>query len=114
MISELFEIDFENDEVKLTDMGAAAALLSLGWDYLRLDPTDRPGRRAFIFRRSQPQRLSQEYPPAEGVYNDFKHGRLAVDAKAFWQSCIDLKRYVQEDYVPEERIVKRHWNKYPQ
>lgn len=107
MINETFEIDYENDEVKITDMGAAAALYSLGWDYLRLAQTDRPGRRAFVFRRSQPESLINEYPPADGVYNDFVHGRLAVDAKAMWQSTVDLKRFVQQDYVPEEKILKQ-------
>lgn len=106
MISETFEIDHENDEVKITDMGAAAALYSLGWDYLRLAPTDRPGRRAFVFRLSQPEKLKEQYPPAVGVYNDFVHGRLGVDAKAMWQAVADMKRFVQEDYVPEERIIK--------
>ena len=106
MINEIFEIDYENDEVKITDMGAAAALYSLGWDYLRLAQTDRPGRRAFVFRRSQPEGMGSEYPPADGVFNDFVHGRLAVDAKSMWQATIDLKRFVQEDYVPEEKILK--------
>lgn len=112
MIAEIFEIDYDNDEVKISDMGAATALLSLGWDYLRIALTDRPGRRQFIFRRTPPERLLQEYPPAEGVYNDFTHGRLAVDAKAMWQASIDLKRFVMEDYAPEERILKRKWVTY--
>ncbi len=113
MINEIFFIDYENNEVLISDMGAAAALHSLGWDYLRLAPTDRPGRRAFVFSRTPPERLKEQYPPAEGVYNDFYHGRLGVDAKAMWQSVVDLKRFVQEDYVPQEKIVKNKWINYP-
>lgn len=106
MISEIFEIDHENDEVKLTDMGAAAALYCLGWDFLRLAATQRAGQRAFVFRLSPPELLKHDYPPADGVYHDYVHGRLGGDLKAMYQAVGDMKRFVQEDYLPEEKILK--------
>ena len=112
MINETFEIDFENDEVKLTNMGAAAALYSLGWDFLRLAPTDRMGQRQFVFRRSPPDYLKSEYPPAEGIYNDFRHNRLGVDAQRMWDAGVAIKSFVMQDYVPQEKMLRRNWKKF--
>lgn len=83
-------------EIKILDLGEAAALKALGFELLRLEPTHRPRQRAFVF----PSYL--DVPTgnriiALDVAKSYATRALQIEAREFYECIRSLKSRLHDD-----------------
>lgn len=83
------------NEIKTLDLGEASALLALGYNLLRLEPTHRPKQRAFIFDEEAPE--PQTMDKAQLVIHDYRRKKLQVDAHTYFAAIKDIKNRLHDE-----------------
>ena len=91
----------DNEEYKETSLAIAAALYSIGYEFLRLECTEKRGQRAFVFSDLPPYEIGN-WPRASLLAKDYDQHILTVDAKKYFGAVKDLKDMVWKDKVQGE------------
>ncbi len=77
------------NEIKVLDLGEAAALLSLNYDLVRLEKATYDWQRAFIFADPEKE--------AYLTLQDYRRGQLDVDALDYYQCIKTLKQRIRDE-----------------
>ena len=77
------------NEIKVLDLGEAAALLSTNYELIRLDKASYDWQRAFIF--DDPDRT------AFATLSEYRAGKLDVDALDYYQCTKTLKHRIRDN-----------------
>lgn len=86
-----------NSEIKVVDLGEAAALYCLGFELLRLEKTHRNEvQYAFVFVKNPPATNADNLPTAELVLQDYRRRKLAVDASSYYAATKEMKSQIHE------------------
>lgn len=80
----------EKKEVRVLDLGEATALSISDFELLRLDPTQRPRQRAFIF-------ANDEQETGNSIIETYRRHELNVDAYDFYLCMKELKNRIIND-----------------
>lgn len=92
------------DEIKLLDLGEAALLLSLGYKFLRLDPSSKPRQRVFIFGRIAPEAVGPYYTDPWNLVMDYRYHEIKESVKLVWDpyqfymATKELKDRIHDDW----------------
>lgn len=81
------------DETKIVDLGEATALHTLGFNLLRLEPSNTGRHKIFIFETMHPNSSTIF---AEETVDSYNRRKLQVDAYSFYRSGKELKLKIYE------------------
>lgn len=82
-----------NDITRIIDLGEATALLTLGFDLIRLEPSNTGRHKVFVFNNLHPNTTTRN---VTDVIEEFQRRKLQVDALSFYRSGKELKNRIHE------------------
>ena len=88
-------------EIKILDLGEAAALKSSGFELIRLEPTHRPRQRAFVF----PSTIERSILGSETLatikafetVERYAKRELTIEARGYYEAIRSLKSRLHDD-----------------
>ena len=81
-----------NETIKIIDLGEATALLTIGFDLIRLEPSNVGKHKVFIFNKD-----SNSNPcDSEQEIEKYRRRELQVDALTFYRCGKELKNKIHE------------------
>lgn len=81
------------DITRIIDLGEATALMTLGFDLIRLEPSNTGKHKVFVFNNLHPNTSTRN---VQAVINEFQCRKLQVDAFSFYQSGKELKHRIHQ------------------
>ena len=97
--------DTEN-EIKITNLGEAVALVTLGFKLLRLENTGRPRQRWMIFEQTHPDANANsempKYPIIDFAVAAYRNRKMDIEARTFFETIKDIKTRIISSYTPDE------------
>jgi len=77
-----------NDEVKVLDLGEAAALVTAGWHMTRMDQARNGRHKVFVF--------SADEVAVEACLGQYRNADLQVNASTYFRAIKDIKKRIHD------------------